>query len=254
MKGNKEMNGKNYLQQKDAGLKKIQIFAIIFLMGICLSCKLFSEIFTSKDSYHYFIIQIEPDADAASDASLETVIMVLATRLNAIGVVSDVEKYVSDDDKNNKFIVKIYGTVEPDQLERIKKFLLVTNKLELRKVVSQPHPNPITVYQTDREARKNAASEQEVMQMNNEFESSKSFVLVEKKPILTGQDVRHADAVSSTTGSYYIYFTLKPKGGVKFQEWTSANIGNYLAVVLDKKVYSTPYFHRLGSTLPTLCR
>ncbi|MEP6924587.1 MAG: hypothetical protein ABI954_08985, partial [Pyrinomonadaceae bacterium] len=197
--------------------------------------------FTPKDSYHYFIIQVEPDVDANADTSLETVIKILTSRLNAIGVISDVEKYASDDNKNNKFIVKIYGTVEPESLERIKKFLLVTNKLELRKVISQPNPHPISVYQSESDAQKNATNEQEVMPKIDEYKSGELFVLVEKKPILTGADVRYANVSSLTKDSHGISFTLKPEGAVKFQQWTSANIGSYLAVVLDKKVRSAPF-------------
>lgn len=41
-------------------------------------------------------------------------------------------------------------------------------------------------------------------------------------------------------GSYEIAFTLKPSGATVFSEYTSANVGKYLAIVLDKKVISAP--------------
>jgi preprotein translocase subunit SecD len=68
-------------------------------------------------------------------------------------------------------------------------------------------------------------------------------MIVEKDPIVTGEDIRSANAVSRTGSDfrYQIAFTLKPDGAAKFGEWTARNINNYLAVVLDGKVQSVAY-------------
>ncbi len=44
----------------------------------------------------------------------------------------------------------------------------------------------------------------------------------------------------SLAGSYQIAFTLKPTGATTFSTYTSSHIGQYLAIVLDKKVLSAP--------------
>jgi preprotein translocase subunit SecD len=44
----------------------------------------------------------------------------------------------------------------------------------------------------------------------------------------------------SLAGSYQIAFTLKPAGSKVFSDYTSSHIGQYLAIVLDKKVLSAP--------------
>ncbi len=222
--------------------KLTQLVIVFALIGISLSCSLFSKMFTSKDSYYYLIIQVRPDADSNSDVAMETVPKILSSRLNALGVNNDVEKYSSDDNQNNKLIVKIYGTVENP--ERVKKLLLTTSKLELRKVVSMPNPSPITTYKTEIEAQKSLTTEQEVMPMDaGKYNDEKRFVIVEKKTILTGADIRNAYPTANVNSSnnYQLAFTIKPEGAIKFKEWTSANLGSYLAIVLDKKVRSAPF-------------
>jgi preprotein translocase subunit SecD len=44
----------------------------------------------------------------------------------------------------------------------------------------------------------------------------------------------------SLAGSYQIAFTLKPDGAKVFSDYTSSHVGQYLAIVLDKKVLSAP--------------
>src|SRR5262249_13728386 len=65
------------------------------------------------------------------------------------------------------------------------------------------------------------------------------WYLVEKAPIVTGSDLRSARAVPSRSGPRYnVAFNLNPKATEKFREWTKANSGNYLAIVLDEVVIS----------------
>jgi preprotein translocase subunit SecD len=45
---------------------------------------------------------------------------------------------------------------------------------------------------------------------------------------------------AALTGSYEIAFTLKPEGAKVFGDYTSSHVGQYLAIVLDKQVISTP--------------
>ncbi len=46
--------------------------------------------------------------------------------------------------------------------------------------------------------------------------------------------------VGQTAGTYQIAFTLKSAGATTFSEYTSSHVGQYLAIVLDKKVISAP--------------
>jgi preprotein translocase subunit SecD len=59
--------------------------------------------------------------------------------------------------------------------------------------------------------------------------------------VMTGKDL---DTVTVQTGSlpgaYQIAFTLKPSGATVFSDYTTKHVGQYLAIVLDKKVLSAP--------------
>jgi preprotein translocase subunit SecD len=68
--------------------------------------------------------------------------------------------------------------------------------------------------------------------------------------VMTGADL---DASSikvqlSTTGQYEIAFTLKSNGTKVFSDYTTANVGKYLAIVLDKKVISVPVINSAITT------
>jgi preprotein translocase subunit SecD len=70
----------------------------------------------------------------------------------------------------------------------------------------------------------------------------KSWTVVESPAIVDGNELRDASAVSRTGGSdFQISFSLKPGGAQKFGAWTGANVGAYMAVVLNNEVKSAPY-------------
>jgi preprotein translocase subunit SecD len=115
--------------------------------------------------------------------------------------------------------------------------------LELKKAVTAPYPSVLTTYQTEDAARASARDGQEVLRFTDIEERPQQFIIVEPAPVITGEDIRSAYAVSSddTVGSSSISFTLKESGAEKFSEWTRNNIGAYLAIVLDGSVTSAPY-------------
>lgn len=57
--------------------------------------------------------------------------------------------------------------------------------------------------------------------------------------VMTGASLDTA-SVQSTGGSYVVAFSLKPDAKDVFGQYTTANKGKYLAIVLDKRVISTP--------------
>ena len=65
------------------------------------------------------------------------------------------------------------------------------------------------------------------------------YYIVDKAPVITGNDLRTARGIPSQQGlGYEVAFDLKPAGSEKFGAWTGANIGNYLAVVLNNEIKS----------------
>jgi preprotein translocase subunit SecD len=59
--------------------------------------------------------------------------------------------------------------------------------------------------------------------------------------VMTGADLKTVGVTSSTNDpNPYIAFELTDQGGSVFKDFTTKNVGKYLAIVLDKKVVSTP--------------
>ena len=58
--------------------------------------------------------------------------------------------------------------------------------------------------------------------------------------VMTGTELSSVNVTRLQTGAYVVEFQLKADGAQTFAEYTSANIGKYLAIVLDKNVISTP--------------
>jgi preprotein translocase subunit SecD len=58
--------------------------------------------------------------------------------------------------------------------------------------------------------------------------------------VFTGAGLNTVGVQSTTARGYEIAFTLKPDAAKTFAAYTSANIGKYLAIVLDKRVISAP--------------
>jgi preprotein translocase subunit SecD len=145
-------------------------------------------------------------------------------------------------DENHQILVQMPGVDNP---ERVKELLKVTAKLELKAVVP-----PATLYQTEAEALASLGgtlpSDREILRIyepgSGTSRTIDGYYIVEKTPIVSGADLRNADAVPSQQGAAYtVRFQLKPNGADRFEQWTSKNINNLLAIVLSGEIKSAPY-------------
>jgi preprotein translocase subunit SecD len=66
------------------------------------------------------------------------------------------------------------------------------------------------------------------------------YYVVKAYPVITGRDLENARRSKDNYGSPNIAFTLTSAGAAKFRNYTSKNIGQKLAIVLDNKVQSAP--------------
>jgi len=58
--------------------------------------------------------------------------------------------------------------------------------------------------------------------------------------VITGASIKQVGVTTDALGSPRVIFELTPEGSIIFGEFTAANIGSMLAIVLDKEVISTP--------------
>ncbi len=143
-----------------------------------------------------------------------------------------------------------------DDPERVKKLLQAESRLELRPVVGDSRSS----FYPSREAAMQGGgfnpAEHEVLQYVERMDEQETvpgaekpetpkldrYMIVDKKSIVAGQDLRDARAVPDQFNgkNYQINFSLKPGGAERFGDWTGKNIGKDLAIVLNGQVQSAP--------------
>lgn len=215
-------------------MKPIMTTIALTILLVSTGCKPISRMLNSGGTL--FVVEVIT-VEGHEPNIVDRVVMITQTRLNAVGIDGEVKR--SDSDKG-RMEVRIFGNQD---LDTIRKFLFTTYKLELKKVVSPPSPNPVQQFSDKTKAEATIAGGQQILPYMDLDDGPATFMIVEKDPIVTGEDIRSANAVSRTGSDfdYQIEFKLKPEGAAKFGEWTARNINNYLAVVLDGKVQSVAY-------------
>jgi preprotein translocase subunit SecD len=67
-------------------------------------------------------------------------------------------------------------------------------------------------------------------------DTDKVFIL-ERAPVVSGTDFRSADpTINSNTGQRMVRFTLTDEAGSRFWDYTSANVGKYMAIVMGGRI------------------
>ncbi len=143
-----------------------------------------------------------------------------------------------------QILIQMPGVHDP---ERVKNTLNADSNLEL-KIVAKGTSIP---YATKEEAEaamrplEGGPDKYEVMLYRPRAEGGvtpqEGWVILEKTPIITGMDMRNAQASRGQFGgSHQIDFQLTPGGAVRFGDATGKHIQDYLAIVLNNEVRSAP--------------
>ena len=188
------------------------------------------------------------------EQAVEQALKIIESRINAFGVKEPtLQRVVAKD--SGQILLQMPGVDDP---ERVKKLIGDDARLELMKVIGASNPSPMTTYPTRETALQSIGGQEggsrkvlpfmerpdnatnQPAQPNNQ---PTAWVVVETPAIVDGNELRDAVPVSRTgnDNDYQISFSLKPAGAAKFGDWTSKNIGAYMAVVLNDQVKSAPY-------------
>jgi protein-export membrane protein SecD len=146
--------------------------------------------------------------------AVDQTIEVLRRRVDALGTTEpNIQRQGAD-----RVLVQVPGLQDTN---RLKEILGTTAKLEFR-LVADPGANPGDVDnldQTDQPGK----------------------IPVEKRVMVEGEDLTDAQpGFDQRTGEAVVNFRFNIRGGQRFGEVTSANIGKPFAIVLDNKVISAP--------------
>ncbi len=174
---------------------------------------------------------------ALSRLKSETLAQTIATienRVNGLGLTEPVIQQHGRADAEHEILVQLPGVDDPGRVIRI---LQMSAQLEIQDVVNGPYPT--------RQAA--LAANSGVLPPNSEIlpyqsrdlsgQMGEQWYILNRTAIVGGRDLRNARAARDTlTGQWQTAFTLSRQAGVRFGQYTAANIGSPLAVVLDNRI------------------
>jgi preprotein translocase subunit SecD len=137
---------------------------------------------------------------------------------------------------NNQILVELPGISD---LDRVKSQIQSTARLEIHPVVGDGTGFP------DEQAALASVNgalppDEELAHgsgvMGGGSDSDRVYIL-DRAPVVSGSDFRSADpSVNSNTGQRTVHFVLTDEAGNRFYDYTSANVGKYMAVVMGGRV------------------
>ncbi len=172
------------------------------------------------------------------DQSLETI----ERRINALGLTEPTIAFTGRAD--NEILVQLPGEGDPT---RAKAVIQAGGQLELRAVDdTQTYPSEAAALGSHGgvlpPGTELLPGKQPTAANGGPQSGAQIWYLVDRVPIVTGQDLRSANPVPSTNfpGQYQVNFTLSTAAASRFGPFTESHIGKEMAIVLDHQVQTAP--------------
>ncbi len=161
--------------------------------------------------------------------AMKQALLIINNRVDAYGVAEPVIQRQGLE--SDRIVIELPGVDNP---ERIKKSLSEPGWLELRLLAD---PNPYPSKEMALQAHNGKLPEGTTILPG---EDGKTFYIVKEKVELNGNDIKTARRATDQYGSPSVSFSLNKIGVQKFAKVTAENVGERLAIILDKKVISAP--------------
>jgi protein-export membrane protein SecD len=201
--------------------------------------------------------QTEEDAQALLAASMETARNIIERRVNGLGVSEALVQTQGED----RIVVELPGIDDPDVAIRTIK---ETGLLEFIDTGAAPLPAGLAVRTTLREGSATPAvtSTQEITgtgevtttrEITDTGEVTPTVPLFAEQGTIyetefSGRDLKQVGVDRDpTTGEFSVLFELQPESAQRFAEYTGSHVGQFLTIVLDGVVISSP---QIQSAIP----
>ncbi|HSU19172.1 MAG TPA: protein translocase subunit SecD, partial [Acidobacteriaceae bacterium] len=160
--------------------------------------------------------------------TLDTSIETIRERVDKLGVSEPViEKYGLGD---NQILVELPGVTD---LSRVENIIQSTAKLEIHAVAGGPWPDQQSALTALGGA---VPPDEELLAGTNGMGGPDQWYALKRASIVEGTDFRGAQPETDENGRPDIGFTLTTDAGDRFYKYTSANVGNSMAIVLENKI------------------
>jgi preprotein translocase subunit SecD len=139
--------------------------------------------------------------------------------------------------EGDRIVIQLPGVDDP---ARVKNLIRATAFLEIKPVVSvAPTQDALLSTLGGKVPEDSEVIPGDVEDMEGRV-TGKEYYLLKRASVVTGRDLRNARRSQDQYGQPAVEFTLNPDGAKKFGAYTSAHIGDRMAIVLDNKVRSAP--------------
>jgi preprotein translocase subunit SecD len=155
-------------------------------------------------------------------------------KINGLGLAESAVQQRGRAESDAEILVQLPGVDDP---ARIKEILRTAAMLELFKVVDGPFPS------REEALVKNGGVlplNSQVLKAVSRGGTQEEWYILDRTPVITGRDLRDAHAQQGELGRWETNFVLTQDAARRFERFTETNIGNRLAIVLDKVVLSAP--------------
>jgi len=189
------------------------------------------------------LLEADVPADVSVDSdSMETARTIMENRTNALGVSENVLQIAGE----RRIVGEFPGLENTDQVLSI---IQQTGLLEFVDTGDINLPEGSTV-QTDfatgsSSTTPEATATPDGTEATPTSEGDTSSTVYHT--IMTGKDLKTVQVTQDQLGNYMIQFDLTSEGADIFAQFTAANVGKYLTIVLDKNVISSPV---INSAIP----
>ncbi len=168
-----------------------------------------------------------PEGTAIDAESMRTARTIVENRVNGLGVAEAVVQQAGD----RRIVVELPGESDP---EKALASLRQTGLLEFVDMSGIPPEQAVNLVGTRIQTDMPTSTELE----NQGITSTLGLPVF--PTVMTGSAIKTVAATRSELGEYQVAFELNSQDAQKFADFTAANIGNILAIVLDKEVISVP--------------
>ncbi|HEY6850479.1 MAG TPA: protein translocase subunit SecD [Terracidiphilus sp.] len=186
----------------------------------------------SGGSDNSWTLTMKPNVETALEQkTVDQAIETITDRVNALGVSEPVVSPYGLG--KNEILVELPGISD---LEQVKSIIQSTARLEIHPVVGGPYNDE----QAALAANGGALPPDEMMLHGSGTLATGSdadaLYVLKRVPVVAGSEFRSADPGTDQNGRQAVHFTLTNDAGDKFYDYTSKNVGQSMAVVMEGRV------------------
>ena len=174
-------------------------------------------------------LQVLLEADVPADTpvtrdQMDTARQIISDRINGLGVSEPLVQAGGE----RRIVIELPGLQDPEQAIAL---VQETALLEFVHTGSTPLPEGLCVRTTENNGRPSPCE-------------TEGDPLMQEMPVwetvLTGALLADANVETDPARRFFVSFTLTEEGGRIFRSYTTNNVGQFLTIVLDKRVVSSP--------------